>query len=182
MSHALSKDGTIGSIIVSDYLPSGRPVRAIAFDKTPSSNWALGWHQDRTIWVEKRNEIFGFGPWTQKQGLLHVEPPFEIIERMLTVRIHLDDVGIDNAPLLIAPGSHKRGLIAENAVQKTIDECGTFVCEANAGDVWIYSTPIIHASQKSSDHARRRVLQVDYSNVELPSGLRWGAEACEWPK
>ena len=34
-----------------------RPVRAILFDKTEATNWALGWHQDRTIAVRKRIEV-----------------------------------------------------------------------------------------------------------------------------
>src|SRR5688572_15042148 len=41
-----------------------RPVRAILFDKSDAVNWALGWHQDRTISVGGRAETEGFGPWT----------------------------------------------------------------------------------------------------------------------
>ena len=51
-----------------------RPVRAILFDKQDGGNWALGWHQDRTIEVVERREVPGFGPWTVKQGRVHVAP------------------------------------------------------------------------------------------------------------
>ena len=42
-----------------------------------------------------------------------------------------------------------------------------------AGDVWVYSTPILRASDRASPPTRRRVLQVDYADFELPAGLRW---------
>ena len=49
--------------IISDRLGGNvRPVRAIAFDKSASKNWALGWHQDRTICVKRREDVAGYGP------------------------------------------------------------------------------------------------------------------------
>ncbi|KQM62795.1 phytanoyl-CoA dioxygenase [Sphingomonas sp. Leaf17] len=150
-----------------------RPVRAILFDKTAATNWALGWHQDRTIAVRARVGTPGFGPWTVKAGIQHVEPPFAIIAAMLTVRIHLDDVPDDNAPLLIAPGSHTLGRIAEGAIADTVARCGTVACTARAGDIWAYATPILHASAAASGAGHRRVLQVDFSASGLPGDLAW---------
>ena len=150
-----------------------QPVRAVLFDKNPTSNWALGWHQDRTICVRERFDVAGFGPWSIKQGLLHVEPPFEIMAGMLTIRVHLDVVNVNNAPLLIAPGSHKMGRIAVDQVARVVEQCGRQTCTAERGDVWLYATPIVHASQRSQSGLRRRVLQVDYSARQLPGGLEW---------
>jgi hypothetical protein len=81
----------------------------ILFDKTPATNWSLAWHQDRTITVAERIEVDGFGPRTVKSGLLHVMPPFEILRRRVTLRVHLDPVPMTNGPLLTAPGSHRFG-------------------------------------------------------------------------
>lgn len=61
---------------------AARPVRAILFDKSEGTNWTLGWHQDRTIVVRARAEVSGFGPWSVKAGLTHVEPPFGIVSTM----------------------------------------------------------------------------------------------------
>jgi ectoine hydroxylase-related dioxygenase (phytanoyl-CoA dioxygenase family) len=96
--------------------PKARAVRAILFDKHDANNWALGWHQDRTIAVKERKEVQGFGPWTIKAGTPHVAPPISLLARMTTVRVHFDPVDQDNAPLLVAPGSHRRGLIAERDI------------------------------------------------------------------
>jgi len=145
----------------------------VLFDKTRSANWSLGWHQDRTVAVCERREANGYGPWTIKQGIQHVEPPFAVIEAMLTIRVHLDAVPMDNAPLLVAPGSHRLGRIAEPDIAATVARCGTVTCLADPGDLWLYATPILHASAASGPHAHRRVLQVDYTAMELDGGLAW---------
>lgn len=169
----LSPSAPVGTAV--DALGGGtfRPVRAILFDKNDNANWALGWHQDRTISLRARCEVAGFGPWTVKQGIQHAEPPFAVIERMITVRIHLDPVDADNAPLLVALGSHRRGRIPVNDLATAVDGAKVFACLAEAGDVWAYSTPILHASQAATPGRRRRVLQADYSADSLPGGLEW---------
>ncbi|WP_156442833.1 phytanoyl-CoA dioxygenase family protein [Sphingomonas sp. CCH9-H8] len=169
----LAADGAIGAGVVPFAGFGAKPVRAILFDKTERTNWALTWHQDRTICVRERRDVAGFGPWTVKAGLLHVAPPFELLERMITIRIHLDDVPEGNAPLLIAPGSHRIGLVREDAIAAAVAACGIYACLADAGDIWVYSTPILHASAAAVTPRRRRVLQVDYAAFDLPGGLEW---------
>jgi hypothetical protein len=172
----LALDGAIGAIAGSVLGPQARPVRAILFDKTSHTNWKLGWHQDRTIAVQHRAEVPGFGPWSKKAGLPHVAPPFDLLAEMVTLRVHLDRVGADNAPLLIAPGSHHLGRVAEADIRSAVEKCGTFACLAEAGDVWLYATPILHASDAARSPTRRRVLQIDHSARGLPGGLGWAFE------
>ena len=102
-----------------------------------------------------------------------MEPPFALIDAMITVRVHLDDVPADNAPLLIAPGSHRLGRIAEADIENMVARCGTTVRLAQRGDLWAYATPILHASAPSQAHAHRRVLQLDYAACALPPPLAW---------
>ncbi len=165
--------GSIGKIAACALGGKCRPVRAILFEKTEAKNWALGWHQDRTIAVKRRMAVSGYDIWTLKDGMTHVEPPFDLLAAMVTLRVHFDPVTESNAPLLIAPGSHKLGRISDGDIAEAVKECGVFVCQANAGDVWLYATPILHASKAASNPSHRRVLQVDYSALDLPSGLEW---------
>lgn len=169
----LSADGAVGRLAAETLGPAARPVRAVLFDKSPASNWGLAWHQDRTIVVKRRLEVDGFGPWSVKAGLQHVAPPWAVLERMLTLRLHLDPVGPDSAPLLIAPGSHRLGPVPVEAIAAAVARCGGRECLADAGDVWLYATPILHASNPAQTPTRRRVLQVDYATGELPGGLEW---------
>lgn len=173
LSRYLAPDGRIGVVAAGVLGDASRPVRAILFDKTAETNWSLDWHQDRTICVERRVAVDGYGPWSMKAGMQHVAPPFDLLSRMVTLRVHLDDVSEDNAPLLIAPGSHRYGRVAIDDVPGVVRQCGVQVCLAKAGDIWLYATPILHASDAAARPMRRRVLQIDYAADELPGDLEW---------
>jgi hypothetical protein len=169
----LSSDGPVGRIAAGLIGPEARPVRAVLFDKSPDANWVLAWHQDRTIPVRERHEAPGFGPWSTKDGILHVAPPVAVLEGMVTLRLHLDPVDAGNAPLIVAPGSHRLGFVPADAAAARATEAPNLVCEAAAGDVWAYSTPILHMSARSAGDRRRRVLQIDYATAALPGPLEW---------
>lgn len=169
----LALSGPVGAAAAAVLGPAAQPVRAILFDKTAATNWALPWHQDRTIAVQARIDTPGFGPWTCKDGLLHVAPPAALQAGMATLRLHLDPVPPGNAPLLIAPGSHRLGRIPEAEAPAIVRRCGVATCLARAGDIWLYATPILHASAAAITPGHRRVLQVDYAAADLPGGLRW---------
>lgn len=169
----LAANGAIGGIAAGAIGPAARPVRAILFDKTAAANWSLGWHQDRTIVIAERIDVDGFGPWTVKAGLTQVEPPFAILAAMVTLRVHLDPVNAENAPLDILPGSHRLGRLSEGAIASLAGRVRAFPCLAARGDVWAYATPIVHASRRADPPGRRRVLQIDYSADDLPEPLRW---------
>ncbi len=169
----LALEGPLGAVAASHLGVAAKPVRALLFDKNAATNWALGWHQDRTISVRQPHDVKGFGPWTVKQGLCHVAPPFTLISCMVTLRLHLDDVSDENAPLLIALESHKYGFVPVEQINSVLETSNVFSCHAKAGDIWAYATGILHASERATLPRRRRVLQVDYSRDELPPPLEW---------
>ncbi|MFY9351006.1 MAG: phytanoyl-CoA dioxygenase family protein [Sphingobium sp.] len=169
----LGATGTIGRHAAAHLGLEAKPVRAILFDKNPATNWALGWHQDRTIAVTARIDTPGYGPWTIKSGICHVAPPQALLDRMVTLRVHLDPVDAGNGPLLIAPGSHRHGRVPEGEVSAFVGRCGTHACLAERGDIWLYATPILHASDAATNPRRRRVLHLDYSADTLPGALEW---------
>lgn len=167
----ISASGRVGRVAVELMGPSATPVRALLLDKSETANWRLAWHQDRTIAVRERLEVPGFGPWSVKAGQFHVQPPHEITSAMVTLRVHVDAVGEDNAPLEVLPGSHRLGRLSNAEVDKLATEVPALACLADPGDVWAYSTPIVHASGEQRHGCRRRVLQLDYATGSLPAGL-----------
>src|SRR5262245_12655616 len=62
--------------------------RSILFDKSPTTNWDVSWHQDTAIAVRERRDAPDFGPWSVKNGVPHVRPPSIVLEHMVTIRIH----------------------------------------------------------------------------------------------
>jgi hypothetical protein len=169
----LGKEGTLGRVAARLLGEGADPVRAIIFDKTTETNWSVAWHQDRTIAVRARYDAPGFGPWSIKAGVVHVEPPFEVTAGMITIRAHLDDCDVQNGPLMIVPGSHQLGRVPAKQAAEIAGRSGHAICLASAGDIWVYATAIIHASDRARVPHRRRVLHVDYASTNLPNGLEW---------
>ncbi len=91
-------------------------VRATYFDKLPAANWNVSWHQDITIAVAGRIETPGFTGWSTKDKVPHVQPPTDILESMVALRIHLGDCGPDNGPLRVLPGSHRHGKLSSDEI------------------------------------------------------------------
>jgi hypothetical protein len=149
------------------------PVRAIYFDKTPQANWGVVWHQDLTLAVAERLEVPGFGPWSVKEGVPHVQPPAVVLARMLTVRLHLDDADAGNGALRVMPGSHREGRLDAAAIEAWRARGTEVLCAAAAGDALLMRPLLLHASGKSTDDRHRRVLHLEYAAGALPGGLRW---------
>jgi hypothetical protein len=148
-------------------------IRAIYFNKTPDANWLVTWHQDLTIAVSDRIELPGFGPWSIKDGIAHVQPPIECLEKMIAVRIHLDNTDANNGALKVLPGTHNLGRLTPDQIQKLRSTKEEQLCAASVGDILLMRPLLLHASSRSTDDRPRRVLHVEYSGFELPNGLNW---------
>jgi hypothetical protein len=170
---AIAANGPMTRIAVSYLGITARPVRAIIFDKTPGANWALGWHQDRTIALKERVDVPGFTNWNTKSGVPHAEPPTDLLARMLTLRLFLDDCDEANGPLALALGTHRLGRVPHDLVAAEAGKAERFTAIGKAGDLLVMRLLTIHASGRSQSPAHRRVLHVDYSADELPPSLRW---------
>ncbi|MCW0220119.1 MAG: phytanoyl-CoA dioxygenase family protein [Prosthecobacter sp.] len=164
--------------LVRPYL-SGRPraVRSIYFDKSPEANWLVPWHQDLTLAVNGRVEVAGFGPWSMKAGVTHVQPPVSLLEQMITVRIHLDAADGSNGALKVIPGSHEFGRLEASEIERIKSETPECLCCADRGDALLMRPLILHASGRSTSDRHRRVLHIEYAGFELPAGLSWNDEA-----
>ena len=150
-----------------------RLVRIIAFDKSPHSNWFVPWHQDRTIAVREEAEVEGYAHWTFKDGLHHAEPPIEVLESMVTLRLHIDDCGPDSGPLEVIDGTHVCGRLDKAQISEIVSSTPSRVLLAAESDVIAMRPLLLHRSKRSSGARRRRVLHLEYSFADLPAPLSW---------
>jgi ectoine hydroxylase-related dioxygenase (phytanoyl-CoA dioxygenase family) len=170
---AFARSEAIESLVSEHLGARPMPVRAIFFDKSMASNWLVPWHQDLTIAVASRCEAAGFGPWSLKDGIPHVQPPDELLQQMIAVRLHLDDCDASNGALRVIPGSHKCGRLNPDQISSARASSVEVVCEASAGDVLLMRPLLLHASSKSVSDRRRRILHIEYCCGELPAGMTW---------
>jgi ectoine hydroxylase-related dioxygenase (phytanoyl-CoA dioxygenase family) len=148
-------------------------VRGLLFDKTPEANWLVPWHQDLTIAVKQRTEAPGFGPWTVKAGVPHVQPPVAVLERMLTVRVHLDDSGAGTGPLRVLPGSHARGRLDAGETRHWLERVPAVSCLVPRGGALLMRPLLLHASSPADNVGHRRVIHLEYAADRLPEGVEW---------
>ena len=152
-----------------------RLVRAIYFIKSRQHNWAVPWHPDCTVAVSARFEQKGWGPWSQKAGVWHVQPPLKVLENMVTVRLHLDATTTENGCLKIAASSHRQGLLADQIVRQVVASSNIKMCEVKAGGALVMRPHVLHASEKLKSNGLRRLLHFEYSGFELPQGITWAS-------
>jgi hypothetical protein len=165
--------GALGDIAAFFAARAMKPVRVLFFDKTVETNWAVPWHQDRTIAVRERVDTPGFGAWNLKEGVIHVEPPVSLLENMLTLRLFLDDCDASNGPLEIACNTHNIGRIPSQNAPAVARGSRRFVALGKAGDVLAMRLLCLHKSDRAAEPSRRRVLHVDYAGADLAAPLHW---------
>ncbi len=154
---------------------SAKPVRSVFFDKVPTANWNVAWHQDTSIAVKKKIDIPGFGPWSEKQGVTHVEPPQDYLAQTLTLRVHFDNANTETGVLRIIPGTHRNGRISSKRLIEIVEKSVSEIIECNAGpgDVLMMCPLLFHSSRKALNPTHRRIIHIEYSARTLPEPLEW---------
>ncbi|WP_220275173.1 phytanoyl-CoA dioxygenase family protein [Emticicia sp. BO119] len=116
-------------------------------------------------------EIDGFGPWTVKHQQFAVQPPLSILEDNFTIRIHLDDTDEGNGALKVIPKSHQKGIYRPETIDWSIEtEC---ICSVKKGGIMFMKPLLLHASNRTTNQRKRRVVHIEFSRITLPESLQW---------
>lgn len=146
-------------------------VKSIYFDKPGNSNWFVAYHQDLTISVDKKIQHDGYASWTKKEGQFAVQPPLSILEDNFTVRIHLEDTDENNGALKVIPSSHSKGIYRPETINWQTES--EIVCPVPKGGVFFMRPLLLHASSRTTNQKRRRVIHIEFSRSALPADLQW---------
>jgi ectoine hydroxylase-related dioxygenase (phytanoyl-CoA dioxygenase family) len=168
----LARSVEVRSLIEPALGPDCFAVRGIFFDKTPDANWKVPYRQDLSIAVQGKAEVEDFGPWSEKAGAVHVQPPAEVLEKMLTIRIHLDDTDENNGVLRVIPGSHQMGKIESSQVSAETENGEVFV-PIPEGGAMLMRPLLLHASSPAQNARHRRVIHLEFARTELLDGVEW---------
>jgi ectoine hydroxylase-related dioxygenase (phytanoyl-CoA dioxygenase family) len=139
------------------------PFRATLFDKSPDSNWLVVWHQDTALPLHLRKDIPGWGPWSVKAGIHYAHAPASALEKILALRVHLDDSTAQNGPLRVLPGTHRMGLLSDDRISELATTIHAVDCTVESGGILAMRPLIVHSSSKLSAELRRRVLHIEYA-------------------
>jgi ectoine hydroxylase-related dioxygenase (phytanoyl-CoA dioxygenase family) len=146
--------------------------RATLFDKSPAANWLVAWHQDTALPLRNRLTQPGWGPWSTKAGVLYAHAPAWALERVVALRVSLDDSITTNGPLRVLPDTHRSGVLTDEQISRMARDLMPVACVALSGDVVAMRPLTIHASSKSMESKPRRVLHLEYAaSASLGMGI-----------
>jgi hypothetical protein len=147
------------------FVGASQPFRATLFDKSPSANWRVAWHQDTALPMRAQVDAPGWGPWSTKAGTIHAHAPASALERVIALRLSLDASTATNGPLRVLPATHLGGRLDAAAIERMARTIDPISCTVGAGGVVAMRPLLLHASSKSTDDARRRVLHIEYAST-----------------
>lgn len=139
------------------------PYKATLFEKTGKANWLVAWHQDTALPVERFSPREGWSAPSRKAGTLFAQAPASALEKIVALRIHLDDSTETNGPLRVIPGSHCSGLLSEDMIREFLSNSRCVECLVRRGGVVAMSPLLLHASSKITSDKPRRVLHIEYA-------------------
>lgn len=142
--------------------------RSIFFNKSADKNWAVLWHQDLTVCVKEQIDIESYGPWSLKEGIPHVQAPFQILNKMITTRLHIDDTSSSNGALKVIPRSHFK-IHSREGIKEL--EHNSITIDAEKGDLLLMKPLLLHSSESSHELSHsRRILHLEFlsQNLEKP--------------
>ena len=129
--------------------------------------------QDTALPLESKFDAAGWGPWSEKGGVLYAHAPSWALSRVIALRLHLDASTSENGPLRVIPDSHRAGILSDDEVLKQANESESEVCPVGRGGVLAMRPLLIHSSSKAVLGNPRRVLHIEYADsLELSPGVR----------
>lgn len=170
---SLTKDRRLLEIAREILGDNALPFRATLFDKSPEANWLIVWHQDTALPLQERHDVNGWGPWSVKSGVTYAHAPAHALNRVLALRIHLDDSTIENGPLRVLPCTHKMGVLTDEQVEELAGKVKAIDCVTERHGIIAMRPLVVHASSKSVASVARRVIHIEYAkSQEIGDGLQ----------
>lgn len=144
-------------------------VQVKLFESTP----AKAWHQERNVVLNRKVDVADWGPWHEQCGVQYVQPPIEVLDNMVTLRLQLDAANEKSGYLRIIPRSHNTGLMSDEEIKAYAASHESIDCFTEAGDVFAMRPHVLQKTCEGSDGSARRVLQIEYCGYKLPAELEW---------
>ncbi|WP_044205617.1 phytanoyl-CoA dioxygenase family protein [Flammeovirga sp. OC4] len=145
--------------------------KAIYFDKPSESNWFVAYHQDLSISVDQKVDLDNYTNWTFKKEQFGVQPPTKVLQDTITIRIHLDDTDEGNGALKVIPKSHLKGIIRLDSNDWKVED--EYICSVKKGGAMLMKPLTLHASNRTVNGKRRRVIHLEFNKHRLPEALNW---------
>jgi ectoine hydroxylase-related dioxygenase (phytanoyl-CoA dioxygenase family) len=169
---SLVADQTLVEIATTAFGCAATPFRVTLFDKSPDANWSVVWHQDTALPLQSKFDAPDWGPWSVKAGVLYAHAPACALNRVVALRVHLDESTPANGPLRVLPGTHRLGVLPDDEVAELARVTSAVDCLTSRGGVMVMRPLLIHSSPRVVAGGPRRVLQIEYcEDLQVAPGI-----------
>ncbi|MEQ9609114.1 MAG: phytanoyl-CoA dioxygenase family protein [Kiloniellaceae bacterium] len=114
--------------------PGAKVVRGVAFDQQGHASWFVPWHQ--------------------------AGRDAEAAQRLI-LRWHLDLIGPADGGLRVLPGSHVKGRLSAEAIDRLAAETPSIELAVSAGTVLALRPLVVQGARRRTTRGHRRILQVE---------------------
>lgn len=169
----IARDHRVCGVLANDTVAT----QCTLFSKSKEANWLVPLHQDLSIPVAERVDSKECSGWSEKEGEVFVQPPVFVLQRLLAIRLQLDDCDEHNGALRVVPGSHRLGRLNSSEIQRERIRQQSVVVSVPRGGAMLMRPLLLHSSSKANVDRTRRVLHFIFGPEKLPDGLRWPSHA-----
>jgi len=71
----------------------------------------------------------------------------------------------------VIPSSHQKSICRSETINWGIET--EISCDVSKGGVMIMKPLLLHSSSRTTNNEKRRVIHLEFSNMELPEELKW---------
>ena len=82
-----------------------------------------------------------------------------------------DDTDENNGALKIVPKSHAKGIYRPQTIDWNAET--ETICNVEKGGIMIMKPLLLHGSNRTTNGRKRRVIHIEFSDMELPAELNW---------
>ena len=133
---ALLEQPAVRDLVAEAVGPKAKVVRGVAFDQQGHASWFVPWHQ--------------------------AGRDAEAAQRLI-LRWHLDLIGPADGGLRVLPGSHVKGRLTGEAIDRLAAETPSLELAVSAGTVLALRPLVVQGARRRTTRGHRRILQVELS-------------------
>ncbi|SHF87697.1 Phytanoyl-CoA dioxygenase (PhyH) [Chryseobacterium arachidis] len=90
----------------------------------------------------------------------------------------MDDTDENNRALKVVPKSHSKGIYRPETIDWTVET--EEICSVEKGGIMIMKPLLLHGSNRTTNGKKRRVIHIEFSDLELPEELNWSERITEY--
>ena len=98
-----------------------------------------------------------------RAGITYAHAPAAALQKIIALRVHLDDSTSTNGPLRVLPDTHTFGVLSDDRMLELAGRIRPVNCVAVSGSVVAMRPLTVHASSKVTGDQPRRVLHIEYA-------------------